>query len=137
MNIGRIEFGSYCGGQVMGGIDLSTEKNQRPVEENNCNEKEKYFLWKISIVDKPLFSTSTISSVHRPRGDSPQLCTVIKGQLLNPSAESSSTLRPSKVELVPSGEVKNICRFPAKSMFWKTIRAKGESTSIFHFDGHF
>lgn len=47
-----------------------------------------------------------------PRGDSPQLCTVIKGQLLKPSDESSSTLRPSNVEFVPIGEVKNICKFP-------------------------
>ena len=59
-----------------------------------------------------LFSISKISNVQIPRGDSPQLCTVIKGQLLNPSVESSSTRRPNNVELVPDGEVRKICKFP-------------------------
>lgn len=57
----------------------------------------------------------------------------MNGQLLNPSAESSSTRRPSNVEFVPMGEVKKICKFPwKKTLNWTFYIFKVQHTSIFH-----
>ena len=112
-------------------IRFSSMKYQWPVEKNNYKNTDQS--WRLSLkigtMHLPLFSTSTISKVQRPRGDSPQLCTVINGQLLKPSAESSSTRRPSKVELVPIGEVRKICRLPSGTDQIRMLRTNSSSVT--------
>ena len=49
---------------------------------------------------------SLISSVHTPRGSSPQLCVVMKGHLVKPSSDVSSFRGDSRQDLVPMGEVR-------------------------------
>ena len=56
----------------------------------------------------------SITSCHEPLASSPQLCVVMKAQLLNPSRDASSRRLANNVEVVIIGEVRYICISPRR-----------------------